>query len=227
MIATMKFDNSKRMEAVQDLIKSNSKKKLQEKKLKKQRSGNSLASSTAASSTKRSNSSKSLRSTSNSSVVSTGSASGSGSSDSTTGGPTYKNIITLQQSWEGIKATVKDGAALGEQALLLMIQESPTARESMGLVSLRSERAGELSKLIVEMIDVFIFLLEPADLQDEDLQDCMEPLVLQGIDMGLFAKALPTAVEECLLPNGLPPKEKAVWTETMHSLLLRAAPSAL
>lgn len=214
----MKFDNSKRMNAVQDFLREDSKKKLQAKKqLKKQRSG--LSSSNHSSGSVSSGRGKSLRS-SGSTASSSSSSHGSNADDSAM---CYKNILALQKSWEHLKTTV-DAATLGEHVILLMIQaHGEQARTALQLESLRSERCGELSKQIVEVMDVFIFLVEPT-IEDAELTETLEPLVEQGIRAEWLAAALPLAVQECSAGKSLSDKERAAWNETMTTLLLRSIP---
>lgn len=116
-----------------------------------------------------------------------------------------------------------DSVDLGEQILLFMIQTDEACRDAMNLPSLRSERCTKLSQLLIETIDVYIFLLGP-DFDEEDLAESADNLKSEGIPVAILAEALPEAVNECV--GGLSELDKRVWTETMGALLLKSAASA-
>jgi hypothetical protein len=210
----MVFSNSKRMDLVQGILKDDKKKK---KKTKDRSSGVSVTSGHSVRSG-HSSSGSTVGSVANRSV----SSSRSTSTYSTFGDEdpfNYKRVVRLQKSWEFIKKNV-DSGDLGEQILLFMIQADPACRDAMNLPSLRSERCTKLSQLLIETIDVYIFLLGP-DFDEEDMAETAGNLQSEGIPLDTLAEALPEAVNECV--GGLSELDKRVWAETMGALLLKSA----
>jgi hypothetical protein len=211
------FGNAKRMDLVQGILKDDKKKN----KKTKDRSSLSGASSRSSVRSGHSSSGSTVGSVANRSVGSSRST----STYSTFGDEdpfNYKRVMRLQKSWEFVKMNV-DSVDLGEQILLFMIQTDEACRDAMNLPSLRSERCTKLSQLLIETIDVYIFLLGP-DFDEEDLAESADNLKSEGIPVAILAEALPEAVNECV--GGLSELDKRVWTETMGALLLKSAASA-
>ena len=209
---TMVFNNTKRMDLVKDLLKEERKKKSDRdlKKTPKQRSNRSMKSNEM-------NTSGHSRTSVTSNSFSSGSFSEEGKNSGIKKDPLHcKNIMKLQKSWEATKQKV-DPSTLAEAIVTHMVHIEPQqARQAMKLESLQSERCQEIGDTVIEVLDSMIFLLGP-DFDQDDVLDEVDTLNNYGVDIGLLAQALPTAVMECVAD--MPDKEKALWQKTMPAAL--------
>ena len=190
----MVFNNSKRMDLVQDMLKEEKKKKGE---LKKKKSSKNL--------------SLSLSGHSKGSVTTSSYSYSSTSSDEMRKNPLHcKNIMKLNKSWEVVKKKV-DPQVLGNTIVTRLVQADPSS-------SMKVERCHEIGATIVEALDCMIFLLGP-DFDEDDAADSIERLHEKGVALEGLAKSLPQAIIECM-PD-MAEKEKLLWTETMKAALMQ------
>lgn len=191
----MKFDNSKRMAMVKDLIKDDQKKKSKSKQSGERRGslGGSNRSLVSASSHSRSSVSSMRSITSQCSSI--------GADD-----PFHiKRVMKVQKMWNMLKD--EQGAeTLG--AIFLQLCDDDTPKETSCLV-------------LVETLDYLIHVLSP-DMEEDDLLHVTVSLQNENIDVNQLANVLVQAVEAGL-DEPLSKREKELWENTVGETLLQTS----
>ena len=205
----MKFDNSKRMAALKDVLK--------EEKKKKKGSSRSLgvaSSGTASVSSKGSRGSKESESQSSKSSRSNLSKRNQlklGRVSSWDEGALIessmefinpKNALKLQQSWDTLRQNVDNyEMRVGEELFLAMLEINPAIRQDMGIRSLRSAEFEATCKRITSHVEFLVSLTGPSISQDFSSSDNINGMKEDGLNPSLLASAAPVAMKSLLGPD--------------------------
>jgi hypothetical protein len=110
--------------------------------------------------------------------------------------PAFYQSIAVDRTWELVKAIDGYEESLGEQIVLKMMEFDANARKALGIISLRSERFGEISKFLVVIVDLVVSLMGPdIDEFEEEISNLGHQCEKEGIKVSLLGRAVSEAVK--------------------------------
>mmetsp|Transcript_14330 Transcript_14330/g.31284 ORF Transcript_14330/g.31284 Transcript_14330/m.31284 type:complete len:271 (-) Transcript_14330:76-888(-) len=133
------------------------------------------------------------------SVVSvTSAASSPESARKTTRNTLFQQSMMVDQTWDHIKNIKNYKEFVGEQIVLRMMEIDPkkTARQDLGITSLRSVRFDSVCQTLLVVVDVLVSLVGP-DMEEfqEELQDIGQQCKKEGISIPLLGEAVGGALQ--------------------------------
>lgn len=101
-----------------------------------------------------------------------------------------KSVLKIQNEWRKALSQAKDPVDLGESVLLHMIEIDPQTRRNLNIESFRSAQTASLCHEMVDIVDLFVETLGPAEMATKNDQHILGDLQGRGIPSSVLVKAL-------------------------------------
>lgn len=129
----------------------------------------------------------------------------------------FQDTIAINDIWAGLKQQDGYEDELGEQIFLHMVQADPKVREEIGIVSVRSERFGDVCQVFVELVDVVVTLL--GTIEEDELHVLAELCRKGGINPILFGNAVSAGVKSVLKDSTrMPDNMSDLWSTAFEKV---------